>query len=60
MATVKVPHYSKERHCLVLNCQPLDSTEIMIEVTLQLRDKEHTLQWLEVHALCCILLDHML
>jgi hypothetical protein len=50
MATVKVHHYSKERYTLVLNCHPVDSTDISAEVTLQLQDKEQALLWLEVES----------
>ena len=48
MATVNVHHYSKERHTLVLNCHPVDSTDTSAEVTLQLQDKEQALLWLKV------------
>jgi len=47
MATVKVHHYSKERHTLVLNCHPVQSTDTSAEITLQLQDKEQALLWLK-------------
>ena len=48
LASVKVHHYSKDRHALVVNCHPVHSSSTDTEVTLKFDDDNKALEWQEV------------